>query len=52
MLWFLHSGSNSFAASNLNIDIHDLSWEYVSRSSSHYISMDAASCTQTLLYEL
>ena len=51
-LQFLHFGSNSSAASNPGTVVRDLSWKFVSTSSSHYISMGAASRTQTLLYGL
>ena len=52
LLQFLHFGSNSSAASNPGTVVHDLSWKFVSTCSSHYISMGAASHTQTLLYGL
>ena len=38
--------------SDSGIDIRDLSWEFVSTSSPHYNSMEAASHAQTFLYGL
>ena len=49
---FLEFGSNSSVVSNSGIVVCDLNWEFVSRSSLHYFSMDVTSCIQTLPYGL
>ena len=50
--WFLQFGSNSSVVSNSGIDVHDLSWVFLSQRLSPLASMYFTGHAQTLLYGL